>query len=448
MAGHSVPQAPGTAIPRQLQRRWQREFQQRWQTGAPRQWCCIGIDVGKYEQVAMAYDGAGQFLGGPLRFGIRVCDYQRLFAWAATLLPDPDWAPLFGAEPTGHYYEQLVYELSQKYGSDQVYIVQATDVARRREDWNQGTFKTDEVDAAIISELLRQGHGRPYRPDEEVYVRLYHLERYRWAGEQASTRLKNQIIGHVDRLYPGLVISDQALAQRYQPLCRSLWDSISARRLLTLYPDPQLLRAETAKTLYDRFRSAGLWMTQPYAAKVMAVVHALPAPEPTMAVQRSWCLQRDLDKLADQEQQQAEVGAEMAAYLDQTWGRWLRTTQVEPQRLACLVATVGEISHYDSAGQLFGRSGLYPGCSDSGVRQRRGHGGRQVKPGDRHLRRQLMRFTMSMLARHPSLRAYRERLRQRGKRKLTANIAVARKLTGIIYALASRGELFDPSRLA
>lgn len=448
MARHSVPQTAGTAVPSQLARRWQREFRQRWQAVAPARWCCIGIDVGKYEHVAIAYDGLGQMLGQPLRFGIRAADYQALFAWVATMPPDSAVAPVFGLEPTGHYYEQLAYELSQHYGASQVYIVQATDVARRRADWNQGTFKNDEVDAAVISELLRQGHGRPYRPAQGVYIRLYHLERYRWAGEQASTRLKNQIIGHVDRLYPGLVIRDKAMAERYQPLSRNLWQSLSLCRLLTLYPEPQVLRAETAQTLYQRFRDADYWMSRPYAAKIVAAVQALPEPEPTMAAQRSWCLQRDLVKLADHEQRQAEVAAEMAALLDQTWGCWLRSTGVEPADLAALVATIGAMDQYQSARQLFGRTGLYPGCTDSGVHQRRGHGGRQVKPGDRHLRRQLLRFTHSMLARYPALRAYRAGLQQRGKRRITADIAVARKLTGMLYAVAKRSEPFDPARLA
>jgi hypothetical protein len=59
-----------------------------------------------------------------------------------------------------------------------------------------------------------------------------------------------------------------------------------------------------------------------------------------------------------------------------------------------------------------------------------------------------MRFTLSMLAHYPALRAYRDQLLQRGKRKGTANIAVARKLSGIIYAVASREQLFDPAKLS
>jgi transposase len=448
MAAHSVSQKPAPVVPSQLERRWQREFRQRWQAVAPAQWRCIGIDVGKYEHVAVAYDGLGQLLTRPLRFGIRAADYQALFAWVATVVPDPVVTPLFGLEPTGHYYEQLVYELAQQYGPKQVYIVQTTDVARRRADWNQGTFKNDEVDAAIISELLRQGHGRPYHPDEGAYLSLYQLERYRWAREQASTRLKNQIVGHVDRLYPGLVISDKASAERYQPLFCNLWANDTPRRLLLLYPEPRDLRSTDVQTLCQRFRTAGYWMSRPYASKILAAVCALPLPDAELAARRSAFLEQDLASLAYVEGQLAEVATEMVDLLDLTWGLWLRPTGVEPLRLACLVATIGDMRQYHSARQLFGRSGLHSGCHDSGTRQQRGQGERMVKPGDRHLRRQLLRFTLSMVAHYPTLQTYRNQLLQRGKRKITANIAVARKLCGLLYALASQERPFDPTRLA
>jgi hypothetical protein len=273
------------------------------------------------------------------------------------------------------------------------------------------------------------------------------LERYRLAREQAATRLKNQIVGHVDRLYPGLVISDDRLAEHYPPLWHDLWTQDTPRRLLELCPDPRLLRAETADSLYQRFRSVGYWMSRPYAAKILTAVLALQLPDAELAQRRSCFLCRDLASLAQVEQQIADVEAEMTALLDLTWGRWLRPTGVDPVRLACLVATIGDMAQYRSARQLFGRSGLHSRCSDSGTQQRRGQGERMVKPGDRHLRRQLMRFTLSMLARYPALRLYRDRLCQRGKGKVTANIAVARKLVCIIYAVVSREVPFDPGYL-
>lgn len=126
----------------------------------------------------------------------------------------------------------------------------------------------------------------------------------------------------------------------------------------------------------------------------------------------------------------------------------MRPTDVDPIRLACLVATLGDIRHYAGARQIFGRSGLHARCCDSGTRQRRGQGERMVKAGDRHLRRQLLRFARCMSARYPSLRRYQMQLYQQGKSYITAQIAVARKLTNMIYAVGIQEVPFDPAFLA
>ena len=54
-------------------------------------------------------------------------------------------------EPTGHYYEFVAAQASQRYGQEQIFLVQSHDVAERRKTWNQGTYKNDEVD---LSEYL------------------------------------------------------------------------------------------------------------------------------------------------------------------------------------------------------------------------------------------------------------------------------------------------------
>jgi hypothetical protein len=243
------------------------------------------------------------------------------------------------------------------------------------------------------------------------------------------------------------VVGDAKAAQQCQPLLTDPWSQETLRRLLHLYPDPYELREQTPQSLYERFRAAGYWMTRPYATKILAAVKALCLPNPEVARQHLRFLHYDLTSLAQVEQQMAEVEAEMAEWLDQTWGRWLRPTGVCPVRLACLVATIGDIRQYASARQLFARCGLHSRCHDSGTRQRRGQGERMVKPGDRHLRRQLMRFTFCMIARYPALRRYHDRLRQRGKSQITATIAVARKLTGIIYCVGTQEVPFDPDQL-
>jgi hypothetical protein len=447
MARVSVSQVKASESANQLGRRWRLAFQQRTQGVPPERWRCVSIDAGKYEHVALLMDGEGRTLAGPLHFGIRQADLEQFFSWIAEHSA-ADTLVFIAMEPTGHYYEHLAYAASQRYGPSQVYLTQSSDVARRRADWNQGTYKSDAVDGAVINELLRGGYGRPYRPAQGAYLVLHHLERYRWSLEQASTRLKNQIVRHVDRLLPGLVISDRQVAHQRQALWRDLWSNATPRHLLQLCADPYQLRQQTPESLYALFKAAGYWMTRPYAAHILAAVQALCLPEPPLVPLYVSFLHRDLVRLAQLEQQLDQVETEMAGYLEQTWGRWLRPTGVAPALLAGLVATLGDMHQYTAPGQVFARSGLHPGCHDSGLRQRRGRGEHIVKPGDRHLRRQLLRFTFSMLRRYPALQAYAHQLAQRGKGPITTKIALARKLTGLIYTIATQEVPFDPQRLA
>lgn len=446
MAKLSVPQPKTDGPANQMQRRWQKVFRERLAGVATEQWRCIGIDIGKFEHVAMIYDGQGLALAGPYRFGIRHGDYLSFFAWVEQS-GGPACHQLFGMEPTGHYYEQLAYEISRAYGAEQLYLIQSTDVAHRRGEWSHGGFKNDEVDACVISELLRNGNGRLYQPPQGVYLQLHLLQRYRVARERLSTRLKNQIVRHVDYLYPGLVIPQRELATQYQALFQDLWASPTGPAFLALCPDPRQLRQHTAESLYQLFRQAGHWMTRPYASKILARTQALCLPEAQMASHHIAFLAQDLALLAGVEQELAALDAQMVAILDQTWGRYLRSTGVDPARLANLVATIGDLHAYNSARQLFGRSGLHSRCRDSGTRQRQGRGERMVRAGDRHLRRQLWRFTEAMLARYPALRRYYTRLYARGKRRITTHIAIARKLTAMIYAVGTRQVPFDPSAL-
>ena len=59
-----------------------------------------------------------------------------------------------------------------------------------------------------------------------------------------------------------------------------------------------------------------------------------------------------------------------------------------------------------------------------------------------------MRFSFSMTARYPALQSHKTRLLQRGLSKVGAQIAIARRLTGVIFSVATKQEPFDPARFA
>jgi transposase len=85
-------------------------------------------------------------------------------------------------------------------------------------------------------------------------------------------------------------------------------------------------------------------------------------------------------------------------------------------------------------------AGVAPFDDDSGSRQ----GRRQVRGGRTRLRKSLFMGAFCATRWNPDLKAFYERLRQRGKHHLTAVIAVARKLIILANAIVQRGTPWTP----
>lgn len=65
-------------------------------------WCCIGVDIGKYEHVAVAIEGFSELRSEPIRLGIQHHDYQNVFALIDNLCEGLKSKPVIGMESTGH----------------------------------------------------------------------------------------------------------------------------------------------------------------------------------------------------------------------------------------------------------------------------------------------------------------------------------------------------------
>lgn len=97
----------------------------------------------------------------PLRFGIGQAQVQRLWDLVDASQTGSLLKPLFAMEPTGHYYEPMAQMIRRSYGAEQVYLIQARDVARRRNEWNQGGFKNDEAGANRCAVVITVHEPKP-----------------------------------------------------------------------------------------------------------------------------------------------------------------------------------------------------------------------------------------------------------------------------------------------
>lgn len=69
------------------------------------------------------------------------------------------------------------------------------------------------------------------------------------------------------------------------------------------------------------------------------------------------------------------------------------------------------------------------------------------KHGNKHLRRTLFMPALSAIQHDPHARAFRQRLLDRGKKKMQANVAVMRKMLTAVWAIVRNPAEYDGSKL-
>jgi len=111
------------------------------------------------------------------------------------------------------------------------------------------------------------------------------------------------------------------------------------------------------------------------------------------------------------------------------------------------VATLDQVGRFRGAHQVEAYVGLVPREWSSSELQRRGH---ITKAGNSRMRWLLVEAASRLMwprnTRAQALREWAERIARRRGRKV-AKVALARRLTGILFALWRDGTVFDPGRL-
>ncbi len=395
---------------------------------------CVSLDISKYFHVVMIHDASGDIVTPVFEIGILETGFDRLCqAIDEAVLRTRTQLVLLGMEPTSHYFENLARHLLQR--PQPVKLINSFAVSKNRDQHMMHREKSDEIDAAAIGDLLRRGEGTPYRPPTGVYLQLQHLDRVRLSKVKIQTMLKNQILGHLDRIFPGLVISDDSAKERYTPLFTTyFWSCRTLQHLIRVCPDPHQLSAMSIQDLIHAFHAQDYPLGPARSGKIIAHAKKALLPDPELVAIRSELLQHDLALLDAVEHHIGSMAAREIALLAQTsYSIWTKLKGLSPIQVASLAAAMGDPAHYGYARQVFCRSGLTSGRDDSGVRQRKGKGKRVVKTGDVYLRRALMNAVATLLVHQPILNRYYHQLKQT-KPAGVARVATARRATGILWA--------------
>lgn len=395
---------------------------------------CVSLDISKYFQVVMIHNALGEIVRPTFEIDIFKTGFEQLCqAIDEALEQTQAQLVLVGLEPTGHYFENLARHLHQR--PQAVTLINSYAVSQNRAQQMMRREKDDPIDVAAIGDLLRRGEGSAFQPLQGIYLELQQLDRVRLGKVKMRTMLKNQIIGHLDRIFPGLVIIGPAARERYTPMfATDFWACQTMQQLIRVCPDPRQLMAMSVPDLIAAFHAHNFKMGPKTATKIITYAQKVLLPDPEVIAIRSELLHHDLILLDAVEERIGVMEQRLVELIAQTpYQIWTKLKGLSDIQVARLAAAIGDPDHYSHAKQVFRRSGLVSGRNDSGIRQNQGKGHKVVKTGDVHLRRALMDAIHTFILHQPVLFSYYAKLKLT-KPDLVARVATVRRANGILWA--------------
>jgi transposase len=400
----------------------------------PEQILCVSLDISKYFHLVMIHNGLGEIVMPTFEIDIFQTGFTKLcHAIDEAIAQTQADLVLVGMEPTSHYFENLARHLKER--PQPVTLINSYAVSQNRKQQMMRREKTDPIDVAAIGDLLRRGEGSTFQPVQGLYLQLQHLDRVRLGKVKMRTMLKNQIIGHLDRIFPGLVIIGSEARKRYTPLFTAdFWNCRTLQHLIRVCPDPRQVAAMSTDDLITAFHAHNYPLGPKTAAKIITYAQKVLLPDEEVIAIRCELLHHDLILLDAVEQRIAVMEERLVDLVAQTpYLIWTKLKGFSDIQVAHLAAAIGDPAHYTHAKKVFRRSGLVSGRNDSGVQQNRGKGNRVLKTGDVYLRRALLGAISTLLLHQPILFRYYTKLKL-SKPDPVARVATARRANGMLWA--------------
>jgi transposase len=304
-------------------------------------------------------------------------------------------------------------------------------VTEQRRVLGKRTIKTDVIDLQAMTELLLAGRGQPVRERSLVLGELTAWSAHRSGRVVLRTATKNQLLGQLDRSFPGLA--------------RVLPDVLGTKvgRLVAAeFPDPARLAA-LGSTRFIRFGAArGLQIRRPMAHRlVQAARDALPTAD--AAVARA-VLAADLALLADLDAQVEQATDQLARLLPVSpFAPPLTVPGWGAVRAGNYGGALGDPARFDHPRQVYRSAGLNPIQYESAARRRDSAISHE---GSVELRRALIDLGLGLWLNDPAAKVYGSQLRARGKKGKVIGCAMAHRANRIAFALVRDQSTDDPSR--
>lgn len=391
----------------------------------------LGIDVGSADCSYARLRSDKTPLGKPQMFANTAAGFAVLDSKLTALAVPADQIAI-GLEATGLYWENVYYFLVRRgYAVLLLHPAQTHQFAAQR----GLRAKTDKLDATTIARLLVSDEVRPaYVPDEQVaaYREVVRLHT-RLSGEAA--RYKMQIRGLVTLLFPEFV-------EVFRNPCRP-----TARALLQVYPSAQAFADAGIERVTASLKELGRGRYGRTTAQRLVELAAQSAATGVARRAREQSLGILLNLLGAMQAHLVTLEAEMAGLVrqDAQAAALCSVPDFGPKTVAVLRAELGDVARFSRSDQAVAYAGLDVTVRQSG----KWRGQRKVsKRGSGAVRRSLYMAAVHCLTQPESaFRAYYMHLVEKGVTKMSALMAVMRKMLAVAYRLLRSGGSYDPAKV-
>jgi transposase len=390
----------------------------------------VAVDVGKKTVALSVTDGGRHRLLGPVDFAMTAPGVEGALALVRARLGGAEVPVTVGIEAAGHYHRPLLGPSVWPAGW-QVLELNPAHVAEQRRVQGRRRVKNDALDLEAITELVLTGRGTPVTAGEAVTGELRAWAAHRNRRVQVRTATKNQLLGQLDRAFPGLTL-----------VLPDVLGTKVGRLVAAEFADPKRLAALGAGR-FIRFAGArGLQVRRPLAEQLVeAARNALTTAEAPVARQ---VLAADLELLSGLNAQIAAAEAQLARLLPVSPFATLTTTPGwGVVRAGNYAGALGDPHRWAGPAQIYRASGLSPTQYESAGRRRDGSISRE---GSVALRRALVDLGMGLWFNDAPSRAYAATLKARGKKGGVIACALAHRATRIAYAMVRDQADYDPAR--
>jgi len=166
----------------------------------------VAVDVGKSSAALSVTDAARRRLLGPVEFAMTRSALVELIGRVRAVMPGAEVPVRVAVEAAGHYHRPLIEPSAWPAGWEVLELNPAHVTAQRRVQGRR-RVKTDAIDLEAITELVLAGRGVPVTGRDLVIGELAAWSAHRARRIQTRTATKNQLLGQLDRSFPGLVLA-------------------------------------------------------------------------------------------------------------------------------------------------------------------------------------------------------------------------------------------------